>query len=295
MNAPGKLTTQESNRLFPATAFQVVLAFSLFALTISFLPACGGSQKKKILSAEDQFALAKNQYDKGNFFESAEEFQKVVYNYPGSVLVDSAQFFLARSYLDDKQWELAAVEFERLIRNYPRSPFSVDSRYLIGYSYFRAAPRHYGLDQTDLKRAIELMEDFLIDFPESERIPEALSAIKEARGRLARKEYEAAIVYMRIDAWPSALIYFQRVIDLYGESDYTPLALLGIGEANYRLLNLETAEEKLTAFLSLYPEHKSANSASKLLEKTREALAAKVPVKQEPLDSLQNAILPLSE
>jgi outer membrane protein assembly factor BamD len=264
----------------------------LIAFLLSGIIGCGGkSANKKMLSAEDQFAVAKKYYEDEKFFESAEEFQKVIYNYPGSNLIDTAQFYLANSYLEDEQFELAAVEFERLIKNYPRSDFGPDSRFLTGYSRYLAAPNHYGLDQTDLLEAIGIMNDFIIDYPESKMIPEARKALLEAHTRLAKKHFKSGMVYVHSRVYASALIYFQIVIDEYAETEFASLALLEKGKAQFKLLELEDAALTLNTFIAKYPNHKLLKKATEELKKVEKKLSEIAPentaqTPEAPTDSL---------
>lgn len=245
---------------------RVLTSIAIICLSLPGLAGCGGSGDKAPLSAEDQFARAMGLYEREKFFESAEEFQKVIYNYPGGSSVDSAQYFLAMSYMRDKQFELAAVEFERLIRNYPRSPFAVEARFRTAYAYFRAAPRHHGLDQTEVKRAVRLLNDFLIDYPDSEFAPEAQQALYEANSRLAKKFFESAVVYTRIGAWRSAEIYFQYVIDNYSNSSYTEESLAGKTRALLKQRKWDEAALSANSFLGLYPDSDRAGAVRDMLK-----------------------------
>ncbi len=263
----------------------VILGMSGLLLT-----SCGATSERKILGVEDQFARANKLYEKGKYLDSAEEFQKVVYNYPGSNLIDTAQFLMANSYLKDEQFELAAVEFERLIKNYPRSEFSVDSRFLTGYSRYLASPTHYGLDQTDLVTSIRLMNDFIIDYPESRMIPKAEAALLEAHTRLAQKDFRSGMVYVHSRVYTSAIIYFKIVLDDYSNTEYAPLALLEIGKAQSKINELEKSAATFNTFLAQYPDHELVKKAKEELKKVEELLEKKAVVtstqkKESPADS----------
>jgi outer membrane protein assembly factor BamD len=253
------------NQIQIRSFFFVAVALVLFAIS-----SCGGRGSSGALQVEDQYAKASDYFERGKYFEAAEEFQKVIYNYPGATVVDTAQYYLAQSYMKDEQFELAAVEFDRLIRSYPRSPFVAESHYRVGYCYFHAAPKHYGLDQTELVKAIQLMEDFILDYPDSEILPEARRTLIEANTRLSAKDYSAAIQYTRIRAWESARIYFQRILDLYPDSEHAALSLLGKGESLYHLRKWDEAAQSLNSFLAQHPESEEAKKAHELLAKVEE-------------------------
>ncbi|MFQ5608501.1 MAG: outer membrane protein assembly factor BamD [Candidatus Zixiibacteriota bacterium] len=231
------------------------------------LASCGGGPGERASDAEEQLRIARKLYDEKKYFRSAEEFQKVIYNFPGSNLVDTAQYYLSLSYMDDEQFELAAVEFDRLIKNYPRSPYAVESRYRIGYCFFRSAPRHYGLDQTELKRAMRLLEDFVLDFPESEFVPEARESLMYARNRLAQKDYKAAMVYVHMRAYASAELYFQRVLDEYGGTEFGRESLYEMARIQYKMERWDKAAQAANTYIALYPESERIEKVRKLLLK----------------------------
>jgi len=271
--------------------FADALAPLLVLTLITVITSCGaGGSSANALTAEEQFARAQKLYKRKKYFESAEEFQKVVYNYPGANIIDTAQFYLAKSYLEDEQYELAAVEFERLVKNYPRSDFAPDSRFLAGYARYLAAPKHYGLDQTELRNAIRMMEDFVVDYPDSRMVPKAKEALNEAYTRLAKKVFKSAMVYVHMGAYESALIYFQRVLDEHPGTAFAPLALLEMGKVQFKMNELTKAATTLNTFLAKYPDHVRAREAQKELKKVESKLAKEAPATAEsshaPNDSL---------
>ena len=246
-------------------------AGALLASALIFLSACGGGSAKPPLTAEDQFSRAMKQYDAGKYFQSADQFQKVIYNFPGSNLIDSAQFYLALSYIGDEEYELAAVELERLVRNYPNSPFAVQSIFMRGVALFKSTPSHYGRDQSELLVAIQVLEESLIDHPDAEMSEDAHAALAEAHARLAEKDYRSGVQYMHMNSYKAAEIYFQRVIDEYTSSPFAALSLFGIGEARFKLKRYDDAAESFESFMTVYPDHKRSEKASKYLEKIEEA------------------------
>jgi len=180
--------------------------------------SCGGSRSVADLGARELFEQGLNHYEEDKYRQSSEYFQALVFNYPGNSIVDTAQYYLGLSYFGNEEYELAAIEFNRLAVNYPSSVFFENAVFMKAVAYFEATPDHYGLDQSELERAITLFEDFLIDFPESPLVEDAQTYLLKARTRLDHKLYEAGIVYERIGAPRAAEKYFQKVIDDYTDT-----------------------------------------------------------------------------
>jgi len=63
-------------------------------------------------------------------------YQQILANYPQFARADEATFFLASAYNDTQQIDLAAQEFTRLVKQYPDSAYTTDAYVLIGEYYF---------------------------------------------------------------------------------------------------------------------------------------------------------------
>jgi len=207
------------------------------------------------LTAHELFDKGKEKYDREKYLPSREYFQTLVFNFPGDPIVDSAQYLLALTYFGTKEYELAGVEFNRLVLNYPSSVYFTQALFMRAVSFFESTPEHYALDQTDLIRAIRQFEDFLIDYPESEMIPEAREYLKQARTRLARKNYEAGCTYKYIRAYKAAKLYFQLVVDDFTDTEYGSKAAFDFADMEYRQGHFDLARTRFENFALAFPEH----------------------------------------
>jgi outer membrane protein assembly factor BamD len=207
------------------------------------------------MTAHDLFAQGKEKYDRTKYLPAREYFQTIVYNFPGEPMVDTAQYFLALTYFGAKEYEIAGVEFNRLVLNYPSSAYFTHALFMRAVSFYHSTPKHFALDQTDIKRAIRQFEDFLIDYPESELIPEAREYLAQARTRLARKQYEAGRTYKYIRAYAAAKTYFQVVIDDFTDTEYGAKAAYDYAEMEYHLKNFDEAQASYEGFAAAFPDH----------------------------------------
>ncbi len=246
----------------------------LSAVLFTIIAGCGsGITMKAYNTAEEQYSKSMDAYRGKNYLKAIDGFQKVVYNFSGAQMVDSAQYYLAMSYYQDKDFFLAASEFERLVNNYPGSPYVDDAQYMSGLCYFKSSPKHYGLDQVELFKALEMLHDFVTDYPQSELIPDAKETIKQGRARLANKQYDSGRMYHRLGYYTSARIYFQSVIDDFTDSEFAPQSLYYLAEIEQKTENLVEAKTKLKNFLIIYPEHKFAEKAKDKINEIEKKLA----------------------
>lgn len=231
-------------------------------LGLIYIAGCGsGITMKNYNTAEEQFAHSMEAYQSRHYLKAIDGFQKVVYNFSGASIVDSAQYYMAMAYYQDKEYFLAASEFERLVNNYPGSQFVDDAQYMSGLCYFKSSPKHYGLDQEELLKAIDLLNDFITDNPSSELVPDARETIRLGQERLARKEFESGRMYFRLSNYPSAKIYFQAVIDEYTATEYAGRSLFYLADIEYKTKKYDDAKQKFQSFLVIYPEHELAEKA----------------------------------
>ena len=233
---------------------------------ISILAGCGGGSKKFGGTVDEQYRLAKREYDKGKYLNAIDSFQRVIFNYPGATVVDTAQYYLALSYYGNQEYELAAVEFNRLRANYPHSHFADDAQYMVGVCYMKNSPSHYALDQEDLKKAITAFEDFIIDNPDSPLVEDAEKSIQEAHTKLARKDYQNGMTYFKMYSYEAARVYFQKVIDDYTDTEYASKALFKMAESYFKEKMYTESRDKFDGYLRLYPGSELADKAKRYLE-----------------------------
>jgi outer membrane protein assembly factor BamD len=241
-----------------------VVALILFAVVLS----CGGKPSLTNRPAKELLDEGIKEYESHKHFNAIELFQSIVYNHPGNPVVDTAQYYLALSYFGNKDYAVAGVEFNRLTVNYPSSAYFENAIFMRAVCYFESTPKHYGLDQSELVTAIKLLEDFIIDFPESRLVIDAQTYLKKANTRLAQKYYQSAVVYRHIGAYIAAKKYYQIVIDDYTNTDYTPNALFEYAEMDLIIGKYAEAHTAFENFLTIFPDHELAEEARK---KAREA------------------------
>jgi outer membrane protein assembly factor BamD len=239
----------------------ILIAF--VAAAVITVTGCGSRPTLANLSAEELFEYGKEEYYDRDYLRALEYFQAIVYNYPGASVVDSAQYFLALSYFGTEEYELAQVEFNRLVLNYPSSVYFEHSIFMKAVSFFEGTPKHYGLDQADLREAITLFEDFIIDYPESELVPQAQEYLLTARTRLAKKFYNSAVVYNRMGAYQAAEIYYRKVVDDYTDTEFAPEATFHLAEMAYKQRRYDDARKRFEGFLVVFPDHELAGKARK--------------------------------
>lgn len=251
--------------------FKKWLCLGLLPLILS----CAAARKETpVLGAEDQFVLAKKEYDKKKYSNAVLEFQKLIFNYPGAAFVDSAQFLLGMCYFQDKDYSSSVGEFKKVLSSFSESPLAADASFMISYAHYKDSPKPE-LDQTNTLKAIQELKDFLDEYPESQQATEAQKLLFEARSKLAQKLYSNGRIYYKLKQYAAAVIYLQEVQDQYSDTKPAAPASFLIAESYREQKKNDLAELEYRKFLEKYPQDKLAGKVKARLSKLDKDVQAK--------------------
>lgn len=231
-----------------------IIWIAVILLIIGLMLGCGHGRKGDIPSASESLRRAIALYDDEDYLRAEEEFSAITLNFPGSIVVDSAEYYLGETHFQLSEYILAASSYQRVVEQYPRSTLVPVSQYKIGLSYYKLSPIH-ALDQEYTQKAIEEFQKYLEDFPGHQYNGDAARYLFECREKLAKKEYTAGILYFKLTEYPSAIIYFDGILDNYYDTKYAPLALYYKGESLRKDERFEEAAEIFRMLLSKYHDH----------------------------------------
>lgn len=245
--------------------------FILFVTVLTLLVVgCSSTGKLTKDNAEDQYATAQDLYERGKYYQAAEAFRLIVFNYSGVSFIDSVQYYLGMCYYNDEDYILAVAEFRRLTRNFPHSSLADDGQLMIGKCYYLSAPKNTGLDQSDTYTAISELENFIEDFPQSELIGEAEELLAKCNARIAEKTFKSGEQYYKMGMHKAARVYLESVVTDFESPEWRGCALYVLARMDRKEEKYEDSEAKLTNLLQTFPGHKWEHKAEKLLEKVHE-------------------------
>jgi outer membrane protein assembly factor BamD len=262
-------------------SYILIFLFSVFCILYSvFGLGCGPKMGKMILDAEDQYALAKREFEKEHYAQAVIELEKLILSYPGVSFIDSAQYLLSMAYFNQKEYPLAIGEFNKLLSAYPTSLLADDAAFKVAESDFRMSPRAE-LDQSHTQKALDELKNFLNDYPQSDRREEGLQILNECRAKLAKKAYKSGYLYYKMKHYDSALLYFRQVINEYHDTEWAKPAQFHMAEVLYKDKKYDQAKEEYQKFLENFPDDKLAQKAKNRLEKIVKNLAGGAEKKSE--------------
>ncbi len=144
--------------------------------------------------------------------QRAEEmFTEIIKNAPFSKMAPMAQFNIGRAREKQKKLPEAVEAYQVVVDKYPADEIASDAQYQIGYIH-QAIARDGSYNDLDRQKAREAYEDFLMRYPQSEKVSQAGENLESLSGEDVRKTLEIARFYERTKNYKAAVIYYDEVI-----------------------------------------------------------------------------------
>ncbi|OUW19371.1 MAG: hypothetical protein CBD18_00985 [Opitutales bacterium TMED158] len=173
-----------------------------------------------------------------NYDRAVKYFERIVVIAPYSDYAPLSLMNVAQIWGKRKNDTLAIYSLDRLITNYPRSFLTPDA-------YIQLAKTHSDLvrgpfyDQSNTEDAITYFEDFLIQFPQNNRVGEAETGLYESQDVMALSKVKIGDFYFHKRAnFHAAKVLYNEAITLAPKSGSAELA-------RQKLDMIEAKEEKL--------------------------------------------------
>lgn len=257
--------------------------FIVFGLLLLFLgSSC--SKFRKIQKSEDwrvKYEAALTYYAKKDYYHSAtlfEEIRPVVRGLPEG---EKVEFYLAYCQYFEKTYLIASNQFKTFYETYGRSQHYEEANFMYAYSLFASSPNYY-LDQKSGIEAMDAMQTFLNQFPNSTYRDKASEVITISQQKLERKNYENAKLYLKLRSYKAAIIAMDNFKKNFPDSNYLEeLAYLKV-VAQFRLANQSLSSLQPARFNSVieyyqelvdnYPNSQYLKEVEKFYTQSREKL-----------------------
>lgn len=214
----------------------------VLGVSVLLLLGCSSRPPAVRTRATDQFEQARSHFEKKRYKEAADGFQRVIFEHPGSELVDDAQYYLAESYFFMKDYSQAMEEYRFLLDNLPQSTYRDEALFRLGVCYYESAPSYHH-DQTQTRKALDTLEDFAMRFPDSELLPQVEEYRRSCLEKLARKQLETGRHYLKRGKYSSAEVYLKDGTERYTGTKHGREFYLLLGECYQKKGDAEKALE----------------------------------------------------
>ena len=239
-------------------------AIILVPLVLAFVWGCGSNEPAAQLGAEKRYSLGMKLFNNEDYLDAIEEFKIVTLQFQGSTVADAAQYYLAECRFKREEYILAAYEYEMLIRTMPTSQYVSKARFKRASCYYHLSPQSL-LDQTSTRKAIDEFQAFIEYHPTDSLVHDAESRIAELNTKLAKKDYENGLIYLKQDFYKAAIVYFDLVLEKYHDTPYAELAQLKKAESLSMRKKHAEAMQELELFFKKYPNTSHREEADQLV------------------------------
>lgn len=195
------------------------------------------SEFQNALKSEDvgvKFDVATKQYEKGNYSKAIRLFEQIAPSYRGKAQAEKMFYMYAQSFYKTKQYYSSGYQFESFVSSYPKSEKREEAAYLGAISFSKLSPR-YSLDQIDTYKAIDKLQSFINEYPDSQYLAEANVIVKDLREKLEKKAFEIAKQYNTISDHKAALVVLDNFIVDFPGTPYKEKALYYKLDSAYQL------------------------------------------------------------
>ncbi len=236
---------------------KLVSKLSLVLIIIFFLFSCNEYQKLlKSDNNSEKYSAAETYYNLGDFRRANRIFEDIMPFYRGKPQAERLVFFHANSYFNLKMYYLSAAQFEKFIKSYPKSEKFEEANFMIAKCYYMLSPI-YSLDQKDTNIAIEKLQIFLNNYPNSKYVKEVNNLISELQEKLEKKEFEISKQYYTIRDYKSAIRSIDNFIGGFAGTKYREEAMYYKFLSSYEIAINSVTSKKLNRLTDLKQLHSS--------------------------------------
>jgi len=161
------------------------------------LSSCGKFEKfRKSADLPTKYKAAVNYYKKKDFSKAGILFDEIMPLMKGDSTQELATFYQAYCDFNLGSYTLASTHFKKFAEVFSRSEFAEEAIYMSAYSLYKDSP-NFNLDQTGTLSAINEIQSYLNNYPETKFKDDCTNIIKELRKKLEKKAYEKAKLYYK--------------------------------------------------------------------------------------------------
>ena len=198
------------------------ITIALTALAAVLWVSSCKSQYDIVLSgtnAADKYAMAFELFNAKKYAKAAEMFESLSLQTNGTAQDDTVQFYVGYSNYLYGDYATSESNLQRFIVTFPLSPFHEQAQFMRLDCLYKSTYR-YELDQVPTHTALQEMNIFKIDNPDSQYIQQVNEMIDDLNGRLELKAYKSAYLYYHMEDYMAAHYALKNVLKENADNRY---------------------------------------------------------------------------
>ena len=195
---------------------------SLLMLSVVLL-SCKTEMDRAMKSADKEFILkvANEKFAKKKWSDALALYDRLPNLVAGTDDAPNVVFNSAYANYYDKNFRLAANQFKNFAISFPQDPRKEEAAYLSALCYYEGS-LDYNLDQSNTESAITELQNFLNEYPDSERSKNITQLIDELTYKLEFKAFENAKQYYKMGEYKAASVAFENVLEDFPATKLRP-------------------------------------------------------------------------
>jgi len=241
--------------------------YILFATLL--LVSCSDFQKA--LKSEDvakKFTMADELYEAGKWSKSKRLLDQILPKYRGKPQAEKLTYMHANCSYEMGDYYIASYHFDKFTDIYPQSEKAEEAAFKAAKGYYFNSPV-YSKEQKETIEAIEKLQLFVNQYPESQYLAEANTLVKELDFKLEKKAFEIAKQYDLITDYKASIKSFNNFLLEFPGTSLRDEAMFYRFDASYNLAILsidQLKEERLKDAIGYYNSFKKAYPNSEFME-----------------------------
>ena len=198
-----------------------------FVIIFLFCFSCSTSLIKDESSLV-KFNNAMKYIEDSKYSKAIDELEYLLLIDPLSEYSSNAQYFLAESYYNLENYDKAILEFEKYLSRRSLSNDLLKKTQLYLCKCYYSVTLDYNKDPSSTYIAIEKLQYFIEKESMKEYVNEIEGMILKLRTKLAKKNFYNAKLYIRLEEFNSAVIYYSTVIKEYYDTEFVKDSLINV-------------------------------------------------------------------
>ncbi|WP_294299603.1 outer membrane protein assembly factor BamD [uncultured Chryseobacterium sp.] len=210
--------------------------YILGIFAVAVVASCVSKQERAMRSADKNLILktANENFAKKKWKNALALYDRLPNLVAGTDDAPNVVFNSAYANYYDKNYRLAGNQFKNFAISFPQDKRKEEAAYMSALCYYEGS-MDYNLDQSTTQTAINELQDFLNNYPTSERSKNISTLIDELSYKLEFKAYENAKQYYKMGEYKASNVAFENVLEDFPSTKLRPQIYDYIVKSRYEL------------------------------------------------------------
>jgi outer membrane protein assembly factor BamD len=259
----------------------------IILILLVLLSSCG--EYEKLLKSTDfdlKKTKAKEYYEKGEYVKTTELLAQILPRFRATDEAEELNWMNADSYFRMKDYFMAGSYFKSFIDQFPFGKHAEDANYMAALCDYNISARPE-LDQENTRNAIEGFKIFINRFPNSSKVDESRTKIKELEDKLVEKSYLSAKLYYDMKQYKAAVVALTNSLKEYANTKYREKMMFlklsslfqyaELSFANKQKERYQSTLDDYYSFMEEFPNSTYSKDVNNIYQKTNKYLKTGIP------------------